>query len=73
VKAAYLASSSYGDWAQGKFWGPLADETRAFVDFVRTGDRGTIVFAEEARRTLDITLAIEQSARTRRSVTLPLA
>ena len=73
VKSAFLASSSYGDWAQGTFWGPLADETRAFVDFIRTGNRGTIAFAAEARRTLEVTLAIEESARTRRSVTLPLA
>ena len=73
VKSAFLASSSYGDWAQGTFWGPLADETRAFVEFVRTGKRGTIAFAAEAQRTLEITLAIEESARTRRSVALPLS
>ena len=73
VKAAFLGSSSYGDWAQGAFWGPLADETRAFVEFIRTGNRSTIPFAAEARRTLEITLAIEESARTRRSVTLPVA
>ena len=73
VKAAFLGSSSYGDWAQGTFWGPLADETRAFVEFIRTGNRSTIPFAAEARRTLEITLAIEESTRTRRSVTLPLA
>ena len=73
VKAAFLGSSSYGDWAQGSFWGPLADETRAFVEFIRTGNRSTIPFAAEARRTLEITLAIEESARTRRSVTLPVA
>jgi predicted dehydrogenase len=42
VKAAFLASSSYGDWAQGNILGPLADETRAFVEFIRTGNRGTL-------------------------------
>lgn len=73
LKAAYLASSSYGDWAQGVFWGPLADETRAFVDFVRTGRAITIPRAKEARRTLEVTLAIEQSARTGQVVRLPLA
>ena len=72
VKAAFLGSSSFGDWAQGTFWGPLADETRAFIDFVLTGRPSTIPQAEEARRTLEITLAIEQSARIREVVKLPL-
>jgi len=73
VKAAYLASSSYGDWAQGAFWGPLADETRAFVELVRGNRAAPIPRADEARRTLEVTLAIEESARTGRIVTLPLA
>ncbi|MBI4192569.1 MAG: Gfo/Idh/MocA family oxidoreductase [Betaproteobacteria bacterium] len=71
VKAAFLGSSSFGDWAQGTLWGPLADETRAFVDFVLTGRPGTIPQAQEARRTLEITLAIEESARTCKVVKLP--
>lgn len=73
IKAAYLASSSYGDWAQGAFWGPLADETRAFVELVRTGRPVPIPRASEARRTLEVTLAIEESARTGQVVKLPLA
>ena len=73
VKAAYLASSSFGDWAQGAFWGPLADETRAFLEMVRTGKDVPIPRAAEARRTLEVTLAIEQSARSGAIVRLPLA
>jgi myo-inositol 2-dehydrogenase/D-chiro-inositol 1-dehydrogenase len=73
IKAAYLGSSSYGDWAQGNFWGPLADETRAFVDYALTGRACTIPQVDEARRTLEVTLAIERSARTGERVKLPLS
>ena len=72
VKAAFLGSSSFGDWAQGKMWGPIADETRAFVDLIRQGRPTTIPQAEEARRSLEIALAIDQSAKTREVVRLPL-
>jgi predicted dehydrogenase len=71
VKAAYLGSSSYGDWAQGAFWGPLADETRAFVEIVRTGEAAPIPTAAEALRTLEVTLAIEESARSGAVIKLP--
>jgi predicted dehydrogenase len=71
VKAAYLGSSSYGDWAQGAFWGPLADETRAFVEIVRTGESAPIPTAAEALRTLEVTLAIEESARSGAVIKLP--
>jgi predicted dehydrogenase len=73
VKAAYLGSSSYGDWAQGAFWGPLADETRAFVELVRHGTPAPIPGAAEALRTLEVTLAIEESARSGQAIKLPLA
>lgn len=70
LKSAFLGSSSYGDWAQGEFWGPLADETRAFIELVRTGRPATIPTAEQARRTLATTLAIDESARTGATVRL---
>jgi predicted dehydrogenase len=73
VKAAFLGSSSYGDWAQGAFWGPLADETRAFVELVRSGAEAPIPTAAEALRTLEVTLAIEASARSGQAMKLPLA
>jgi predicted dehydrogenase len=73
VKAAFLGSSSYGDWAQGAFWGPLADETRAFIELVRTGTNVPIPTAAEALRTLEVTLAIEASAKSGKAVMLPLA
>lgn len=70
IKAAFLGSSSYGDWAQGAFWGPLADETRAFLELIRTGRPAPIPDSREARRTLGVTLAIEESARTGKVITL---
>jgi predicted dehydrogenase len=73
VKAAYLGSSSYGDWAQGAFWGPLADETRAFVELVRNGTPAPIPTAAEALRTLEVTLAIEAAAKSGQAIKLPLA
>jgi hypothetical protein len=33
VNLAFLGSNSAGDWAVGDFWGPLGNETRAWLDF----------------------------------------
>ena len=33
VDMAFLGSNTAGDWAVGNFWGPLGNETRAWLDF----------------------------------------
>ncbi len=72
LNMAFLGSSSSGDWALGDFWGPVANETRAWLDHLSTGRPCALASAAEARQTLEVTLAIEQSARTGQTVRLPL-
>jgi predicted dehydrogenase len=73
VNMVFLQSGTPGDWALGEFWGPLASETRAWLDYVCMGRPCVLATPREARATLEATLAIEHSVETRRPVTLPLA
>lgn len=72
VNMAFLGTSSSGDFALGDFWGPQADESRSWLDYLSTGRPCIHPLPAEALRTLEVTLAIEQAARTRETVKLPL-
>ena len=72
VNMAFLSSTSAGDWALGDFWGPVADETRAWLDHLSTGRDCVLATPEEARTNLEVTLAVEKAVRTREAVKLPL-
>ncbi len=72
VNMVFLQSGTPGDWALGEFWGPIANETRAWLDHLATGRPCTLATAQDARATLEATLAIEHSIRTGLAVTLPL-
>jgi len=72
VNMAFLGSSSPGDWALGDFWGPLAIETRTWLDYLATGHPCINATGREARKTLEVTLAIEQAVREKKAVRLPL-
>ncbi len=72
VEFAFLGSNTAGDWAVGDFWGPLANETRAWLDHLVTGAPTVHTTPEQARINLDTTLAIEQAVATGKSVRLPL-
>ncbi len=72
VNMAFLGTSSSGDYALGDFWGPQADETRGWLDYLSTGRPCILPRAHEALRTLEVTLAIERAAATKESVKLPL-
>ena len=72
AKLVFLGSSTPGAWAVGDFWGPLADETRAWLDFLSTGRPCAPATAQDARNNLEISLAIERSAYTRQTVRLPI-
>ncbi len=72
VNMAFLGSNTAGDWAVGDFWGPLGNETRAWLDHLVTGNSTAHTTPEQARINLETTLAIERSARTGQSVRLPL-
>jgi predicted dehydrogenase len=72
VNMAFLGTSSSGDFALGDFWGPQADETRSWLDYLSTGRPCILPRPEEGLRTLEVTLAIEQAVRTKEAVRLPL-
>jgi predicted dehydrogenase len=71
-ETVFLESSTPGDWASGDFLGPIADETRAWLDHLATGRPCPLATPADARRTLAVTLAIEESARTGRTVAVPV-
>ncbi|MBI3043064.1 MAG: Gfo/Idh/MocA family oxidoreductase [Betaproteobacteria bacterium] len=73
VNMVFLQSGTPGDWALGDFWGPVANETRAWLDHLAVGKPCVLATAREARATLEVTLAIEHSSATGKPVTLPLA
>lgn len=72
VNMVFLGSGTPGDWALGEFWGPVATETRAWLDHLSTGRPCVLATPQDARRTLEVSLAIERSLRTRTAVALPL-
>jgi predicted dehydrogenase len=72
VNMAFLGSNTAGDWAVGDFWGPLGNETRAWLDYLVTGNPTVHTTPQEARLNLETTLAIERAVATGQSVRLPL-
>ena len=73
VNMVFLQSGTPGDWALGEFYGPIANETRAWLDYLSMGRACVLATPQEARTNLEATLAIEHSVATGRPVTLPLA
>ena len=73
VNMVFLQSGTPGDWALGDFWGPIANETRAWLDHLATGKPCVLATPREARATLEATLAIELSVESGQPVRLPLA
>jgi len=72
VNMVFLQSGTPGDWALGEFWGPIANETRAWLDNIAMDKPCTLATPQDARATLEATLAIEHSMRIGAAVTLPL-
>jgi predicted dehydrogenase len=72
VNMAFLGSNTAGDWAVGDFWGPLGNETRAWLDSLVTGNPTVHTTPEQARVNLETTLAIERAVATGEAVRLPL-
>ncbi|MFT7474821.1 MAG: putative dehydrogenase [Verrucomicrobiales bacterium] len=72
VNAVFLSSGTPGDWALGEFIGPLAAETRSWLDHLSMGTPCNLALPETARHTLEITLAIERAAASSSIITLPL-
>jgi predicted dehydrogenase len=72
VNMAFLGSNTAGDWACGDFWGPLGNETRAWLDHLVTGAPTMHTTPEQARLNLETTIAIERAVATGSSVRIPL-
>lgn len=72
VNMAFLGSNTAGDWAVGDFWGPLGNETRAWLDHLVTGNPTVHTTPQQARINLETTIAIERSAKDGKPVRLPL-
>ena len=68
----FLGSTSSGDWALDTMYGPIGDETRSWLDHLSTGRPCHLATAEDARQTLEVTIAMEESSRTGDAVKLPL-
>ena len=67
----FLGSTTPGDWAAGDFWGPMANETRAWLDHLATGRPTVQTTPQQARLNLEATLAIVRAVQTGKPVTLP--
>ena len=70
LNLAFLGSRTSGEWAGGRMFGRVADETRAWLDHLSVGTPCHLTTAAEARRTLEVTLAIDEAARRRDRVVL---
>jgi len=73
VNMVFLSSGTPGDWALGDFWGPIANETRAWLDHLATGKKCVLATPRDARVNLETTLAIQLAAESGKLVKLPLA
>ena len=68
VNLVFLGSRTSGEWAQGKMFGRIADETRAWLDYLTMGTPCHLTTGPEALTTLAATLAIEEASRTGQAV-----
>ncbi|MPZ43194.1 MAG: hypothetical protein GEV05_07320 [Betaproteobacteria bacterium] len=73
VNTVFLGSGTPGDWALGEFIGPVASETRNWLDHLATGHQCLLATAQDARRTIEVTAAIDRSLKSGAAVSLPLA
>ena len=73
VEMVFLGSGTPGDWALGEFQGPVATEMRNWLDHLSMGRPCMVASGADARRTIEITLAIEESLKAGAPVRLPLA
>ena len=72
LEMVFLTSNASGNMALGDYWGPLGEETRSWIDHLATGRPCPHTTAHQARQTLEVTTAIEKSARIGEVVKLPL-
>ncbi|MEX2451892.1 MAG: Gfo/Idh/MocA family oxidoreductase [Rhodospirillales bacterium] len=67
----FMQSGTSGDWALDEYWGPIANETRSWLDHLITGAKCPHTTVQEAMLTLQVSTAIEEAARTKQTVAIP--
>jgi len=72
VNMTFLGSNTAGDWACCDVWGALGNETRSWLDHLVTGSPTVHTTPEQARITLETTIAIERAAKSGKAIRLPL-
>jgi len=72
VQMAFLGSNTGGEWAVGDFWGPIANETRAWLDHLVTGAPTVQTTPEQGRVNLETTIAVVRAVESGKPVRLPL-
>ena len=71
MNTAFIGSAMPGDWALGHYWGPLKEETDAFMETVISGVvHPALATGDHGYRVLELTLAIDRAAREGKVVTL---
>ncbi len=70
LESVFLTSNASGNWALGGYWGPLGEETRSWLDHLATGSPSAHTSLIEGRRTVEVTLAIDESAWTGEAIKL---
>ena len=70
INLMFMQTTSAADFAVGDFWGALANESRSWFDHLITGNEIPHATPTEARLTLEVTLAIEESAKTGKPISL---
>jgi len=68
TEMALLTSNASGNWALDKYWGPFADETRSWLDFISQGIKCPNTTGEEGLLNLKITRGIEQSIKSNNKI-----
>ena len=70
MNLAFLGSRSSGEWADGRMFGRIADETREWLDHHSAGVPCHLTTVQEGRKTLQVTLAMEEASRTGQPIPL---
>ncbi|MHB8566098.1 MAG: Gfo/Idh/MocA family protein [Nitrososphaerales archaeon] len=72
MSVSHMGSTMTGDWVLNRFIGPMKYETELFLEHIVKGGQIPNSTGKDARRVLEVTLAMDMSAATGEPVDLPL-
>lgn len=73
LQLVFLGSRSSGEWADGRMFGRIADETRAWLDHLSAGTPSHHTEPEQAWRNLVVTRALDEAARGRTTIPIDVS